>query len=781
MSESTKKSITDADTNLKDASARAPFTGEQFQRLVEVISRSQNNYRELIDSLDQAVFTLSLEGEIRVANRSFAEVFNANFPHLIGHRLDEFVESPTLEEAKRWLPRFLESGSGAGRLALRLKKTGELRYFDCWIQAVAEEGVVTGVSGWARDVTSQHQAEIRFNEFFESLREGIFFSTPDGQVLDANPALVRMLGYETKADLQTQNFREMYADPSERDALIRELESRGSVQDREIVMRRKDGSHVYCLASGFAIRDTFGRVVRLQGTLVDITERREIEKRLHQEQEFVRHLIACFPDMIVVFDRNGCFTYVSPLVTEVLGVSPEEFVGQPNHFRVHPEDQRKSHEIFQQLISGQSQSAQMEFRVRHADGSWRIFRASAGPLFDADGKISGTVASVRDITETKGFEQQLQQKEKFASMGQMMAGAAHELNNPLTAILGVSDLLRERATDDASRRQIDIVLQQARRAAAIVQNLLAFAVPSGQKRGKVKINDLVRQVIESHQAALQQKQIAVDVAVSGPLPEVEGDSKLLSQVFTNILLNAEQAISAVRDRGTIRISISHSENSLLVVFADDGPGISQEIVDKIYDPFFTTKRPGGGSGLGLTICLGVIKDHGGRIEVQTQEGAGATFKIMLPAAVAKPLEPAPAKRNVPQVSSALRGRKLLIVDDEESIREIVQEGLSARGMNVESAGSSEEALAFLASNTYEIILCDFNLPGLNGDQLFERLRAEAGASTPRFVFMTGDLLDPSTIASFTERGAHVLQKPFHVAALATLLAELLQEHPVRTH
>ena len=167
--------------------------------------------------------------------------------------------------------------------------------------------------------------------------------------------------------------------------------------------------------------------------------------------------------------------------------------------------------------------------------------------------------------------------------------------------------------------------------------------------------------------------------------------------------------------------------------------------------------------------------------MQTQEGAGATFKIMLPAAVAKPLEPAPAKRNVPQVSSALRGRKLLIVDDEESIREIVQEGLSARGMNVESAGSSEEALAFLASNTYEIILCDFNLPGLNGDQLFERLRAEAGASIPRFVFMTGDLLDPSTIASFTERGAHVLQKPFHVAALATLLAELLQEHPVRTH
>src|SRR5277367_4974936 len=237
----------------------APSTEEQFKKLVDVISRSQNSFRDLIDSLDQAVFTLSLEGEIRVANRSFAEIFHADFQNLIGHRLHEFVESPSLQEAKVWLPGLLHSGSAHGRVPVRLKTNGELRYFDCWIQAVNEDGVVIGVSGWARDVTSQHQAEIRFNEFFESLREGIFFTSPDGQVIDANPALVRMLGYETKAELQAQNFGDMYADVAQRDALIRELQSRGSVQDREIVLQRKDGSHLYCLASGFAIRDSFGR------------------------------------------------------------------------------------------------------------------------------------------------------------------------------------------------------------------------------------------------------------------------------------------------------------------------------------------------------------------------------------------------------------------------------------------------------------------------------------------------------------------------------------------
>ena len=758
-----------------------PSSEEQFKKLVDVISRSQHNYRELIDSLDQAVFTLSLEGEIRVANRSFAEILGEDFHTLIGHRIHEFIAAPSPEEAKVWLPGFLHTGLDHGRLSLRLKKSGELRYFDCWVQVVNEDGVAAGISGWARDVTSQHQAELRFNEFFESLREGIFFTTPDGQVLDANPALVRMLGFESKTELQLENFSQVYADPAQRDALLRELQSRGSVQDREVVLRRKDGSHVYCLASGFAIRDTFGRIVRLQGTLVDITERREIEKRLHQEQEFVRHLIACFPDMIAVFDATGRFTYVSPRVYEVLGAAPAEFVGQPHLFRVHPDDQPRIAESFREVMAGENPSTQMEFRARHADGTWRTLRASAGPLFDADQKISGVVSSVRDITEAKTFEQQLMQKEKFASMGQMMAGAAHELNNPLTAILGVSDLLRERSTDDATRRQVEIILQQARRAAAIVQNLLALAVPTGQKRLKVKVEEVIAKVIESHQKSLQQRNIIADVTVAGKLPEVEGDPRLLAQVFANILLNAEQAISSVRDKGTVRISLSQAGNNVLVEFADDGPGIPREIADKIYDPFFTTKRPGGGSGLGLTICLGVIKDHGGRIELQTSEGAGAAFRIFLPAIVEKrPEAPnsASARRAAP-VSPALSGRKLLIVDDEESIREIVQDGLSARGMNVECAASSEEALTLLAGNTYEIVLCDFNLPGLSGEQLFEQLRAQAAGTLPRFVFMTGDLLERSTIASFADRGAHVLQKPFQISALATLLSELLQEQPIK--
>ncbi len=168
------------------------------------------------------------------------------------------------------------------------------------------------VTGWARDVTAQYETEIRFAELFESLREGVFFATTSGRILDANPAMVHLLGFDNKEELQSRNLRDLYVNPGELESLFSEIESKGSFRDREVLLRRKDGQVIYCLASGFAMRDTFGNVARLQGTLVDVTERREIERQLHQEQEFVRRLVANFPDLIAVLDRDGAVHLCKP-------------------------------------------------------------------------------------------------------------------------------------------------------------------------------------------------------------------------------------------------------------------------------------------------------------------------------------------------------------------------------------------------------------------------------------------------------------------------------------
>ncbi|MFY9801733.1 MAG: PAS domain S-box protein [Candidatus Acidiferrales bacterium] len=756
-------------------------TAAQFKKLVEVISRSQLNYRELIDSLDHAVFTVALDGEIRVANRRLAEILGVSFQDLIGHRLTEFVAEPTLAEATSFLNGFLEKGHWAGRIAVRMKHGEQRRFYDCWLQALREEDQAPSVSGWVRDVTSQHESELRFTELFESLREGIFFTTPEGRLLDANPALLRMLGYENKEELQKLNFRELYADPSQRDTLVRQVVEQGAVQDEDVVYRRKDGSQIHCLASGFGVRDTFGRTIRMQGTLVDITERIEIEARLHQEQEFVRRLVASFPDIIAVMDPDGRLTFVSPRIQDLLGHQAADLVGKTLWAQVHRDDAMALTKVFRQLTTGELLHAQFEYRTKHADGSWRMLRASASPLYDAAGKINGVVASARDVTESRSAEKQQLQKEKLAAMGEMMAGVAHELNNPLTAILGISDLMRERAADDSTRRQVEIILKQARRAAGIVQNLLAFSRPSALASKKLRPEQTIKQVIDQQQASLRQKNVAIHLEAPEGLPAVEADPRLLQQVFVNLIVNAEQAISSRRDHGTLRIAIESAEGKVAFVFADDGPGISPENLAKIFDPFFTTKRPGGGTGLGLTICLAIIKEHGGTMEVQSSPDSGAEFRVILPAVQEEASPPAVGPRTAapaPQAAGALQGRSVYVVDDEESIREIVQEGLVARGMKVEGASSSEEALPHLAAHAYDFVLCDFNLPGLNGEQFFERIRATAtGGATPKFVFMTGALLDSSTMASFSEKGASVLQKPFHIAGLASLLTELLEPQP----
>jgi PAS domain S-box-containing protein len=507
-----------------------------------------------------------------------------------------------------------------------------------------------------------------------------------------------------------------------------------------------------------------------------------MERKLQQEQEFVRSLVECFPDLIVVLDIEGHFKFVSDRVNDILGVTPEEYVGKPVGQRVGPQDRVKLNEMFRKAISGHKGQEQTEIRAQHADGTWKTLRLMANPLFDEEGTIVGMVSSGRDVTESKHLEQQLADKEKFAAMGQMMAGAAHELNNPLTAILGVSDLLRERAVEDATRRQVDLVLQQARRAAAIVQNLLAFSRPLAQGRTALRLGEILNEALELERANLEKKNIRVKFTTVDDLSSVDGDRKLLLQVFLNILANAEQSISPAHEQGQLDISVTRSGDQIRVTFADDGPGIPADIIGKVFDPFFTTKRPGGGSGLGLTISLAVIKEHGGTIEIESNSGAGATIHVVLPAAAEiqpsqAPAKPAAKAASVLPGAAALRDHSVLIVDDEEGIREIVLEGLSARGMKVQAAGSSEAALDSVAKNSFEIIVCDFNLPGMSGEKLFEELRARLGSSLPRFVFMTGELVSSSDVARYREKGARILQKPFQISALAALLAELLQPQP----
>ena len=778
--------------------ANASRTNEQFDQLFALISKSQQGYRDLIDTFEDLLFSVANDGKILTLNRSFADLLNLSFADIVGRPLEQFFELPEAgdrEALAQWLPRFQQRRRWTGVVRARVKHSGELRYFDCVLHAIVRDNAVRGISGFARDVTQERENEKRFTDLFQTLREGVYLASADDRITEVNPALAQMVGIENKEELINREIASLYQKPEDRADERSRLNELGFLRVHEITLKhRQDGRDVVTVHTAAAIRDPAGKFVRYQGTFVDVTEQREMERRLHREQEFAGRLMDSFPDLVIVLDTEARYTFVSPQIHDILGYRPEEMIGKRVGARTDPADRAALLELFNDLIFQRLSEGQIEYRTQHKNGAWRVFRASARPLHDETGKISGVIASARDITEQQRLQQQLIQAERLAAMGQMIAGVAHELNNPLTAILGVTEMLRDQSPDENERRQLELAHRQARRAAHIVQSLLVFSRPSTPRNTLLHLPDLLQRTLQLHEHSLHANDVHVDFASRPDLPTVLGDPNQLTQVFLNLIVNAEQAIREVRDRGTLRIRLGVVGDRVLITFQDDGVGIRRETLPRIFDPFFTTKRPGRGTGLGLSICLAIIREHNGDISAQPLPDGGSVFTVSLPVcteSVALAELPAPHIKQIekpaPPAAGTLAGKKILVVDDEESILELVGDTLGARGYVVDRAPNSEHALDLADQKSYDVILCDLNLESESGksvsgfdlhDQILERFSARSGArpdgvaAHPLFIFMTGDLVDGAISDQAGREGNRFLQKPFRMAELLTLLGEL---------
>jgi len=626
-----RKRVTELQNLVRGLQERATApSDEQLDQLGELIARSQRSFKDLIDSFDDIAFAASLEGKIKTVNRRVTELLGIPYSDVVGHRVEEFLDEPKREDVERGVARFLEKRRWSGVVCARLKANARTLYFDCALNAIVKGDEVVGVSALARDVTEEREKERRFTELFETLQEGVYFSTPEGKLLDGNAALVQVLGYESKEDLLSLDPRALNSDPNQNPVLGRTADDQGGVRTREIMLRRKNGTLGVFLDTSRAVWDAGGKIVRYQGTLVDVTERREMEKALRGQEEFQRYLLESFPDLILVIDLNGRYSFVSSRIHDLRGYKPEDLLGKKVE-----EEQDYSPELFalyRDLITGRKNFGSCDYSARHRDGSWRTMRASASPLFDAENKLSGAIVSVRDITVEKKLEQQIIQSERLAAMGQMIGGFAHELNNPLTSILGMSELLQEGEAPESVRKQMVVLQQQARRAAEIVQNLMYFSRPPAPGKTPIDLGELVQRTLHLHAYSLRKNNITVDFLKESSVPAVSGDAHQLMQVFLNLILNSEQAMREVRDRGTLRIRIENQEKSVSVIFQDDGPGISPEILPNIFDPFYTTKRPGRGTGLGLSISKAILREHNGNVEATSGPGGGAVFTVTLPVA-----------------------------------------------------------------------------------------------------------------------------------------------------
>ncbi len=635
---------------------------KKLEQIVEIVSRSTQGYRELIDSLEDPLFTLSLDGEIVTANRRFADIVGKPFEELIGHRFDEFFDEPSWETAKQAMPLFLEKRHWSGILRARPKKTGGVLYFDCVLYVIVKEGRAAGASGLARDVTRQRQAEEarrisdeRYRELFENAHDVIYTLDLEGYITSLNKAGEKITGYPRDEALR-MNFADMI-------------------------------------------------VAEYLPTIRRMTERK------------------------------------------VAGEDPGPY----------------------------------DLKIISKDGRQVALEVSARLIY-LDGRPVGVQGIARDVTERKHLEDQFRQSQKMEAVGRLAGGVAHDFNNLLTIIKGYSDyLLAKFADHEGLKRPAEEINKAADRAAALTRQLLAFSRRQVLAPKVLDLNAAVHNV-EKMLRRLIGEDIELRWAPALDLGRVKADPGQVEQVLMNLAVNARDAMP---EGGTLSIETVnvrvhddsrpyhaiHPGQYVLLTMSDTGCGMDAQTRAHIFEPFFTTKEPDKGTGLGLSTVYGIVKQSEGYIFVDSQPGQGAAFRIYLP----RVDEPAAGSGDVRHVAEVRTegSETILLVEDDEKVRQLLTEILRQKGYNVLVAGNGAEALAISDRHpdTIHLLLADIVMPGMSGHDVAKHLVPRR--KQMRVLYMSGYTDNEIVRDEIMGPGSAFLQKPFTAVALGGKIREVL--------
>jgi two-component system NtrC family sensor kinase len=480
-----------------------------------------------------------------------------------------------------------------------------------------------------KDITDRREAERRYRELFDNIQEGLFFSTPAGRFIEVNDAMVRMLGYSTRDELlQIDISTELYFS-EQREQHSEVMKENGHLRNFEATLRRKNGSPIHVLINAFGLYDNAGRLLQIRGLMLDVTGLRTYQSELHRERDFSGKILNNTQSMILVADTAGLISYANRRWSDS-GFEQRDLLGRPLLEMAAPGFIQPLADAIQNTLRGQ-QVDNLELQILRGNSTPGQFSANLSPMRDEQGTVTSIVVVLTDITDSAVLRDKLVHAEKMAAVGQLVSGVAHEVNNPLTAILGFADLLMENPdVPETARKDLRVILQEAQRTKQIVQNLLSFARQMPPQRNPVQLNVILRRTIQLRSYDFTSHGVDIVEHLDEGLPEVMGDAHQLQQVFLNILNNAYDAVHEVGRSARIEIMTTKFGDGVEVSFCDNGPGVSHP--DRIFDPFFTTKEVGKGTGLGLSICYGIVKEHGGEILCHNNaDGQGATFIVRLPA------------------------------------------------------------------------------------------------------------------------------------------------------
>ena len=791
----------------------------QNVNLLEQVTAVQRQWEYTFDSIGDPILVHDRAGRILRSNQRLSQLLGRADGAVVGRSVLELL--PVQSAAYKNCP-YCEGVAGEGD-----EPDPWLRgYF------LASNSLFTDPSGRQlgtvhvlKDITDRKRAEEKYRTLVSNVQEGVFISTPQGRFLDFNEALLRMTGYESREELLAVDIpAAFYAHSSDRGRLQKLLEQHGAVADFEFEMQRKDGEIRTVLESSIAVRDASGKVTAYQGFLLDITERKRAESEIRRRNRELLVLNSIGQTLTESLDLSDSLRRTLSQMAELFNLDITSLylfekegtqlrrmvaVGHRSEFSrnfppvpVKPELMQHIKSVHATFLS--VQGLELPQILRDIQAREELLAAYVVVLWSKDRVIGGLVVGSRTPREfspadvnlliavgsqiasaiersilyeetrqayenLRRTQEQLLHSEKLAAVGQLISGVAHELNNPLTAILGYSQLLTSSGQmGQQGIEYADKLYKQAQRTHRIVQNLLSFARQHKPERVQVHINQALEETLALRDYDLRIHNVRVHLDLAENLPVASADPHQLQQVFLNLVNNAVDAILEHSTDGDLWVRTGLNGDRLCIEFTDSGPGVKD--ASRVFDPFYTTKPVGKGTGLGLSICYGIITEHGGTISVRNIPASGASFTIELPhLPVASPISSSTGQR----VISGKDGR-ILLVDHDDSVLEAMGTILRGRDHRVRTARDILEALTLLQKEDFDLIVADLHASdGVNGGGLEEWLVNHKPALRHRLIWMCSVAPSEDSGENIAGTGHYILQKPFKAADLLAVVDEML--------
>jgi PAS domain S-box-containing protein len=737
------------------------------------LAESEVKYRMVVENAYEGIAVVQ-ENVFVFANSRLLDIFGYTEREFLGRNYNDFLTTEDHDEADAEYQRKLR-GSDYSYLSLFriITKAGEIRWMEVSGVQILWEGKPALII-FVRDVTERKmieqaliQSEAKYRDLIENAIDLIFTVDLEGNFLEVNESLLKQTGY-SKQDIIAAGFRE-FVHPEDMEIALAAYEKgrKGQPHEFEMRSRKKDGTYEWYSFVIRPIPDINGNPEYVHCIARNITDRKAAEEALLESEMKFRGMFETSRDFMFISAKDGTVLDYNASAKDFFGYSDEE-IRKTNINDIYADPDERSRVLERIIREGFVENYEIDLKKK--DGTIIGSLVTSTVRRDRQGNVIGFQGSARDITKLKRIERQLLQAEKLSGLGTMISGVAHEINNPLTAIMGNAELmLMNDSTTPNDRKSLEVILHESERAARIVGGLLTFAREHTPERRMINVNDVIMEALRLREYSLRVSNIRTEQFLSDDLPATFADPYQLQQVFSNIINNARDALMDVGG-GTLTIRTIRNGSKLFIEFQDDGPGVTGENIQKIFDPFFTTKDIGKGTGLGLSIAYGIIEEHNGRIEIESQPGAGAKFTVQLPIvgrAESAEIGAPSAPKTVPV------GKTILVVDDERDVLEFLSRALTQYGYTVRTASSAEEALATMITQPFDAVIADIKMPGMGGKEMHAYIREHIPGAAEKVLFITGDILGDETQEFIASTGNICIKKPFKIGEFIARLNEII--------